>query len=148
MARLAVIFTVISLLFTISHARFIQVHDVTPDETVNDLPEFDPEKATAILLPSERPGFEPAKLIDFKHDDASETESDVDSLPLTMVSFRPINRHFPRRPIIPFRHKHNCRLHKRRLMLTRSRAALFARSRRDGQGFPKMAPSLRRQEVS
>ncbi|OMP02974.1 hypothetical protein COLO4_10683 [Corchorus olitorius] len=113
MARLAVIFTVISLLFTISHARFIQVHDVTADETVNDLPESDPEKATAILLPSERPGFEPAKVVDFKHDDASETDSDVDSMPLTTVSFRPINRHFHRRPMFPFRHKHNCRLHKR-----------------------------------
>ncbi|XVE58050.1 hypothetical protein DITRI_Ditri04bG0139200 [Diplodiscus trichospermus] len=116
MARLAFLFTVIFLLFTFSHARFFTVepeHGANSDETIPDLPESNPETTSAILLPSERAGFEPAKIVDFKHDDASETESSVESVPLTTISFRPVNRHFPRRPLIPFRHKHNCRFHKR-----------------------------------
>ena len=118
MSRFAVLFTVIFLLFTFSHARFLTgepEHDVTSEETMTNLPESDPRTTTAILLPSERPGFEPAKIVDFKHDDASETDSDVESVPLTTISFHPVNRHFPRLPLIPFRHKHNCRFHKRPL---------------------------------
>ncbi|XWS48812.1 hypothetical protein CRYUN_Cryun13aG0108700 [Craigia yunnanensis] len=116
MARFAVFFTVIFLLFTFSHARFFTAEpeqDVTPEETIANLPESDPKTSTAILLPSERPGFEPAKIVDFKHDDASETDPDVESDSLKTISFHPVNRHFPRRPLIPFRHKHNCRFHKR-----------------------------------
>ncbi|XP_022721258.1 uncharacterized protein LOC111278843 [Durio zibethinus] len=116
MARFSVLFTVIFLLFTFSHARFFTAeteHEVNPEESIIDLPESDPKTTTAILLPSERPGFEPAKIVDFKHDDASETDSDVEFIPLTTISFHPVNRHFPRRPLIPFRHKHNCRFHKR-----------------------------------
>ncbi|TYI69226.1 hypothetical protein E1A91_D08G139800v1 [Gossypium mustelinum] len=106
MARLAFLFTLTFLLFTFSHARFItseSQHDVTPEKS-----ESDPE--SAILLPSEKPHFEPPKLLDFKHDDDA---SGVASVPLTRISFNPVNRHFPRRPLIPFRHKHNCRFHKR-----------------------------------
>lgn len=116
MARLAVLFSVVFLLLSLSHARFLTVepdHDVTSEETATELPEFDPLTATAILLPSERSGFEPSKIVDFKHDDASETDTVVESVPLTKISFRPVNRHFPRRPLLPFRHKHNCRYHKR-----------------------------------
>ncbi|XVF12992.1 hypothetical protein REPUB_Repub08aG0168100 [Reevesia pubescens] len=116
MARLAVSFTVIFLLFTFSQAFFITVEPenyVNSEETVSDLPESDPKTTTAILLPTERPGFEPAKIVDFKHEDASETHSDVEADPLTMINFHPVNRHFPRRPLVPFRHKHNCRFYKR-----------------------------------
>ncbi|KAB2069750.1 hypothetical protein ES319_A08G112500v1 [Gossypium barbadense] len=111
MARLAFLFTLTFLLFTFSQARFItseSQHDVTPEKSVTDFPESDPE--SAILLPSEKPHFEPPKLLDFKHDDDA---SGVASVPLTKISFNPVNRHFPRRPLIPFRHKHNCRFHKR-----------------------------------
>ncbi|KAB2017117.1 hypothetical protein ES319_D08G139200v1 [Gossypium barbadense] len=108
MARLAFLFTLTFLLFTFSHARFItseSQHDVTPEKSES---EFDPE--SAILLPSEKPHFEPPKFLDFKHDDDA---SGVASVPLTRIRFNPVNRHFPRRPLNPFRHKHNCRFHKR-----------------------------------
>ncbi|KAE8717172.1 Pectin lyase-like superfamily protein [Hibiscus syriacus] len=97
MARLAFLFY-LSLLFTFSHARFL-----TADEISADLPESNPESTTSILLPSKRPD----------HDDASETDSGIGSIPLTMIRFHPVTRHFPRRPLIPFRHKHSCRFHKR-----------------------------------
>ncbi|XVF10433.1 hypothetical protein REPUB_Repub07fG0182500 [Reevesia pubescens] len=117
MARLAVLFTVIFLLLTFSDARFVSVQseqDVSPEETVPNLPEADTKTTTTILLPSERPGFEPSKIVDFNNDDvSSETDSGVESVPLTMISFHPVNRHFPRRPLVPYRHKHNCRFHKR-----------------------------------
>ncbi|XP_007040495.2 PREDICTED: urease accessory protein UreE [Theobroma cacao] len=116
MARLAVAFTVIFLFTFSSHARFLtaeQEHDVTLEETETKLPESNPKTTNAIFLPSEKPGFESAEVVDFKPDDALETVSEVDSAPLTKISFRPVNRHFPRRPMIPFRHKHNCRFHKR-----------------------------------
>lgn len=118
MTRTAVLFTVIFLLFTFSYARFITVepeHDVTTKETDPDLTESDPKTTTSIRLPGEGPGFEPAKVVDFKHvdGDASKTELDVDSIPLTTIRFHPVNRHFPRRPLIPFRHKHDCRFHNR-----------------------------------
>ncbi|KAK8618061.1 hypothetical protein V6N13_115936 [Hibiscus sabdariffa] len=112
MARLAFLFTVILLLFTLSHARFLTAesdHDVTPDKTLSDLP----ESTTTILLPSERSDFEPTKLLDFKHGDASETDSGIGSVPLTKIRFHPLIIHFPRRPMFPFRQKHDCRFHKR-----------------------------------
>ncbi|XP_021292483.1 uncharacterized protein LOC110422790 [Herrania umbratica] len=115
MARLAVTFTVI-FLFTFSyHARFLTAepeHDVTLEQTESKLPESDSKTTNAVFLPSEKPGLESAEVVDFKPD-ALETVSDVDSVPLTEISFRPVNRHFPRRPMIPFRHKHNCRFHRR-----------------------------------
>ncbi|GMI76413.1 hypothetical protein HRI_001310600 [Hibiscus trionum] len=112
MARLAFLFAVLLLLFTFSHARFITAEsdpDVTPDETHTDLP----ESTTTIFLPSQIPDSDPPKLLEFKHDDASETDSGVGSVPLTKIRFHPVNRRFPGRPLFPFRHKHNCRFHKR-----------------------------------
>ncbi|XP_039010919.1 histidine-rich glycoprotein-like [Hibiscus syriacus] len=99
MAKLAFLFSIF-LLFTFSHARFL-----TADETPADLPESDPESTTSILLPSQSH--------DFNHDDASKTGYRTGSLPLTRIRFQPVNRHFPRRPFFPFRHKHSCRYHKR-----------------------------------
>ncbi|GMI95543.1 hypothetical protein like AT5G41860 [Hibiscus trionum] len=101
MARLAFLFSLI-LLFTVSHARFFTAESEHDDQTHTDLP----ESTTAILLPSERPDFKPPKLLDFK--------PGVGSVHFTRIRFHPVNRHFPRRPLFPyFRHKHNCRFHKR-----------------------------------
>lgn len=116
MARLAVSFIVIFVLFTVSHARFIVPDQaVTSEETVAELPESDSTTTNVILLPNEKPDSEPAKTVDSKHDvdDASEADPDLDSVPLTMISFRPVKGHFPRHPLIPFRNGHDCRYHRR-----------------------------------
>ncbi|XP_039035590.1 uncharacterized protein LOC120172100 [Hibiscus syriacus] len=150
MARLAFLFSLF-LLFTLSHARFL-----TADETSSDLPESNPESTTttSIFLPSERP--------DLNNDDAS----GIGSIPLTRIRFLPVNRHFPRRPLFPFRHKHSCRFHKRfrtlnprfhhkrfisygnDMILSDDKSfdpeshGVFVRSTPDGAVFTMMAPSL------
>ncbi|KAL1136925.1 hypothetical protein V6Z11_A12G272300 [Gossypium hirsutum] len=83
MARLAISFIVIFVLFTISHARFIVPDQaVTSEEIVAGLPESDSTTTNVILLPNE-------------------------------ISFRPVKGHFPRHPLIPFRNGHDCRYHRR-----------------------------------
>ncbi|GMJ06212.1 hypothetical protein HRI_004290400 [Hibiscus trionum] len=111
MARIVVLFTVIFLVLTVTHGRFIVPEQtISPEETVTVLPE---PRHTIIDLPSEKPDSEQAKTVDFKHYDTMEADPDLDSFPLTMTSFRPVNGHFPRHPLVPFRHKHDCHFHKR-----------------------------------
>ncbi|KAE8657282.1 hypothetical protein F3Y22_tig00116996pilonHSYRG00372 [Hibiscus syriacus] len=98
MTRLAVLITVTFLSLTVTHARLnVPERTVIPEETVTDLPGPDHTTTSVIDLPSEKP----------------DSDSDLDSFPLTMTSFRPINGHFPRHPLVPFRHKHDCHSHKR-----------------------------------
>ncbi|KAE8712786.1 hypothetical protein F3Y22_tig00110226pilonHSYRG00060 [Hibiscus syriacus] len=93
MSRLAVLFTVTFLSLTVTHARLIGPEQtVIPEDTVTGLPGSD-----HIDLPGEK----------------TEPDSDLDTVPLTMTSFRPINGHFPMHPLVPFRHKHDYHSHKR-----------------------------------
>ncbi|MBA0773487.1 hypothetical protein Gotri_008760 [Gossypium trilobum] len=80
MARLAISFIAIFVLFTVSHARFIVPDQaVTSEEIVAELPESDSTTTNVILLPNEKPNSEPAKTVDSKHDvdDASEADPDL-----------------------------------------------------------------------
>ncbi|KAI4315520.1 hypothetical protein L6164_028318 [Bauhinia variegata] len=95
-------------------------------------PHPNPTAANTLFLPSENPDTEPATLIHLEPDTitgskpepqavqsqpetSTESQSEVspsdpDSVPFTIISFRPINRHIPRRPLpLPYRHGHRCR---------------------------------------
>ncbi|GLU05957.1 hypothetical protein SLE2022_230290 [Rubroshorea leprosula] len=119
MAKLAVTVAVVFLLLAVSPAHFQEV----------DLPEHDAaatveteaslsENQKAIFLPSEDVGFDTANL-EFNSQDAEskpeisevETGPDTHTVPLTVISYRPNNSQFPRRPFLPFhrRHRLNCR---------------------------------------
>ncbi|KAL4347046.1 hypothetical protein GQ457_17G021820 [Hibiscus cannabinus] len=114
MARIVVFFTVICLVLTAAHGRFnVPEQTVSPEETVTVLPKPDHTISNVIDLPSEKPDSEQDTAVDFKNYDTLEADSDLDSFPLTMTSFRPVNGHFPRQQLIPFRHKHDCHFHKR-----------------------------------
>ncbi|KAK8520941.1 hypothetical protein V6N13_077071 [Hibiscus sabdariffa] len=114
MARIVVFFTVICLVLAVTHGRFIVPEQtVSPEETVTVLPKPDHTISNVIDLPSEKPDSEQDTAVDFKNYDTLEADSDLDSFPLTMTSFRPVNGHFPRQQLIPFRHKHDCHFHKR-----------------------------------
>lgn len=115
--KIIVTVTILFFLFTFGYARTpldLPENDVMSIDAL--LPESNPKATDAILLPSEKPTvveFEPeteTKLPEI--DTAEETkETEIDSAPLKFVSFRPINRHFPRRPFPPFRHGSRCRHH-------------------------------------
>ncbi|XP_016686343.1 uncharacterized protein [Gossypium hirsutum] len=135
MTPFTVMLMVLFLVFTLSQARFLTVEPelrrsvrqvqarfltvepelgATAQDTISNVPDSDPRTTTiTILLSGDRPGSEPAaKLVDFKHGDVPETDSDVVSVPLESISFRPVNRYFSRyhqrfRPL-------NLRFHKKR----------------------------------
>lgn len=67
-------------------------------------------RTATILLPSEKPSLahEAATPVQLDHDHvASDSELAHGSVPLTLVSFHPINRHF-RRGHLPLRRRHRC----------------------------------------
>ncbi|GLT67918.1 hypothetical protein SLA2020_401920 [Shorea laevis] len=125
MAKLAVTVAVVFLLLAVSPAHFQEV----------DLPEHDAaatleaeasslENQKAIFLPSVDVGFDTAN-VEFNSQDAEskpeilEVETgpesvDTHTVPLTMISVRPNNRQFPRRPFLPFRHRHRLNCSQRR----------------------------------
>ena len=80
--------------------------------TIGKLPENEGKEAITPELESEIDG---AKLPEPEvFEPAEESESNVESVPLTVVTFRPINRHFQRmhdRRPFPFRMPHRCRHH-------------------------------------
>lgn len=119
--------------FTLATARYpldLPENDVTShDDNLANWSDSDPKVTATLILPSEKPESQPATAVEFESEETehadsklpekvigtsesiherSETESDK-TVPLTVVTFRPINRHFPRRPLIPFRRAHRCR---------------------------------------
>ncbi|GKV31732.1 hypothetical protein SLEP1_g40401 [Rubroshorea leprosula] len=119
MAKLAVTVAVVFLLLAVSPAHFQEVdlleHDAAATvETEASLS----ENQKAIFLPSEDVGFDTANL-EFKSQDAEskpeisevETGPDTHNVPLTVISSRPNNSQFTRRPFLPLhrRHRLNCR---------------------------------------
>ncbi|KAE8671584.1 Pectin lyase-like superfamily protein [Hibiscus syriacus] len=114
MAPLVVLFIVTFLFLTVTEARFILPEQtVNHEEIVTDLPEPGHKITNVIDLPGEKTGSEAAKTVDIKLYETLGADSDLDSFPLTMTSFRPVNGHFPRHPLIPFRHKHDCHFHRK-----------------------------------
>lgn len=131
MAKL--VFFLVALLFLFSFSHALTPSDLPEKETNGrDLantkfPESETKPATAILLPSEKRDSEPAKDFEWIPEAAATKLPDSDgptilaneestefthseSVPLTVISFRPVNRHFPRRPFpLSFRHGHRCR---------------------------------------
>ncbi|WCJ26491.1 hypothetical protein M5689_008303 [Euphorbia peplus] len=111
---------VLLLLLTVAAAAH------NPSPSLVTLPDSDPKPEAAILLPSERPESElvdPAEILSAdskaqeteQYEVKSESEIETDSLPLTtVVTLRPINRHFSRGSFFPFRRGHKCHGYHRR----------------------------------
>ena len=142
MAKLALTFALICFFFAFTHARFSS--DLTVNDVVKDvkepLPESDPKESTTsnIFLPTESSEPDPDitdSTVELKPEKFVESEEfqenpnpnpkdseEVNSVPLTVITFRPINhRHFPRRPFpLTFRHGHRCHGQHLRLRLRRS----------------------------
>ncbi|KAF3448691.1 hypothetical protein FNV43_RR09404 [Rhamnella rubrinervis] len=121
MAKLVLTIAVICVFFAFSHARTpadLPVADVITDESLNDHLE-----TATLRLPSERDESEPVTKVEWVREsteskrpettesfDKPDESEPSDSVPLTVISFRPINRHFPRRPFpLTFRRGHPCR---------------------------------------
>uniref|UniRef100_A0A2P2JQ28 Uncharacterized protein LOC103404356 n=1 Tax=Rhizophora mucronata TaxID=61149 RepID=A0A2P2JQ28_RHIMU len=117
-------------LFTLAHSRSPldpPGNDVITAHATVDMPEPNSKTKNGILLPSEKPEFGSEKVVEVEPEAkpsklpetvtwperrAEPLERETQSSPLTFINFRPINRHFPRRPFIPFfRHGHRCRHH-------------------------------------
>ncbi|KAH7513763.1 uncharacterized protein LOC112493417 [Ziziphus jujuba] len=129
MAKLYLTVAVIFLIFAFSNARTpadLPATEVIGDESLNTQTRSDIQTASnnPILLPSERSDNEPVTLVELEPDtirsnfaefrtgesSPKDSEPTSESVPLTVISFRPINRHFPRRPFpLSFRHGHRCR---------------------------------------
>ncbi|KAJ9173713.1 hypothetical protein P3X46_016823 [Hevea brasiliensis] len=130
---LSVAVAALLFLFTFAHARAPldqPENDVTSrDDRLADLPESDPKATATIVLPSEKPESKSANVVKLESEETESTESKLPgkeigtsesfheksetettvTVPLTLITFRPINRHFLRRPLIPFRRGHRCR---------------------------------------
>uniref|UniRef100_A0A2P2JQ35 Uncharacterized protein n=1 Tax=Rhizophora mucronata TaxID=61149 RepID=A0A2P2JQ35_RHIMU len=132
--------TALFFFFALTHASQLDLPEnvtVTPHE---NLPEPISKDKNSILLPSERSDFESVTVAEVESVPVAEVESvpvaevepekkpvnlpktvettevrlesETQTVPLTFVSFRPINRHFPRRSFIPFFGRgHRCRHH-------------------------------------
>ncbi|KAF9689247.1 hypothetical protein SADUNF_Sadunf01G0072000 [Salix dunnii] len=80
-----------------------------------ELPKSEQKATTVLLLPSQNPETAAKHPVDVKTEDktdpgSSTTESIETVVPLTVVTFRPINRQFfPRRPLLPVGPGHRCR---------------------------------------
>ncbi|KAG6788229.1 hypothetical protein POTOM_004286 [Populus tomentosa] len=102
--------TVLFFLCTIASSR-------TPLDlgTLPELPKSEPKATPVLLLPSqslETAVKHPVEVrIEDKTDPGSSTTESIETVvPLTVVTFRPINRQFfPRRPLLPLRPRHRCR---------------------------------------
>ncbi|EXC63302.1 hypothetical protein L484_000045 [Morus notabilis] len=118
MAKLAVTFVLLCLFFAFSHARFasdLPQIEAFAKEATEILPEADSKPSTTgdILLPSEKHVSEPgSETIQVNLEESVSEPGADDAAPLTLISFRPVNRHFPRRPFpLTLRHGHRCRHH-------------------------------------
>ncbi|KAL6177393.1 hypothetical protein ACLB2K_048919 [Fragaria x ananassa] len=134
MAKLISTAAALFLLFAFSHARMpSDLPNALDAITDNKIPVTDAEiKATTttdntLRLPSERPGSETvlesepetvsvaeeqklpeaAEFATIVSNEENTDASKSETLPLTVISFRPVGRHFPRRPFpLGFRHGH------------------------------------------
>ncbi|EXB66080.1 hypothetical protein L484_003881 [Morus notabilis] len=102
MAKLAVTFVLLCLFFAFSHARFasdLPQIEAFAKEATEILPEADSKPSTTgdILLPSEKHVSEPgSETIQVNLEESVSEPGADDAAPLTLISFRPVNRHFPR----------------------------------------------------
>ncbi|KAG6684833.1 hypothetical protein I3843_12G083700 [Carya illinoinensis] len=127
MAKLVFAVTVSFFLFSLCHAR-ISSDPIQNDAIVEEpktvfftFPQHDTKTTTrtTVLLPSEKHGSELPTMVEFKPKKtdpklpgSDAKESETDSVHLTMVSFRPINRHFPRHSFpVTFHRGHHFRRH-------------------------------------
>ncbi|KAH7550148.1 hypothetical protein ACOSP7_024673 [Xanthoceras sorbifolium] len=125
MAKLAVTVTVFLFVIALSHARIpvdLTENDVTNHDLPTDLTESDLKSTTnMIFLPSDKTESEPQDML-VKHaineaepqkteSDSSESKTTTTFEPLAVINFRPINRQFPRRPSLLFRHRRPCHHH-------------------------------------
>ncbi|GKV40059.1 hypothetical protein SLEP1_g47735 [Rubroshorea leprosula] len=108
MAKVASTVAVVFLFLAVSAAHFQEVdlwkHSaVATWKTVSTSSEHDQNRAEAVVIPS--------KAVEFNFNTEEESGLDSHTVPLTMTNFRPINRRFPRRPLVPLRNRHrpNCR---------------------------------------
>ncbi|CAN6718579.1 unnamed protein product [Malus baccata var. baccata] len=114
MAKLLLSLAALFLLFAFSRARTssdLPANEIKARDPADvKLPESNPKPktpttTTTILLPSEKPDTESATGATI----LPKEESTIETVPLTVFSFRPVNRHFPRRPFpLSFRHGRPC----------------------------------------
>ncbi|KAJ7945033.1 Myb-related protein like [Quillaja saponaria] len=132
MAKLAASFSVLLFLFVLSYARNpgdIPLKDFVSSDPLLE-PKTNPATAKTILLPSENPDSEAATVIEWEPESSNSKNFELDaglesleastesseaskSVPLTVISFRPINRQIPRRSLpLWVRRGHRChRIH-------------------------------------
>lgn len=131
MAKLAVFLPglICFLLLSTVHSLSDQPeNDVEISDSFTGLPESNPRAQTLITLFLPRENLEPetelaetstgTKLPDGDPETVTtegikRTQIETDSVPLTAATFRPINRHFVRRPFHLFRDRRPCRNHRR-----------------------------------
>ncbi|CAK7335702.1 unnamed protein product [Dovyalis caffra] len=129
---MAVKFTVtVAVLFFLCTVAFSRTPLGLPydDVALSEITKSDPKATPALLLPSQnpesesKPETEPITVVtypvneeiaDKTEQEGSTTEVKTESVetvvPLTVVTFRPINpQFFPRRPLLPLRPRHRCR---------------------------------------
>ncbi|KAJ4711907.1 sarcoplasmic reticulum histidine-rich calcium-binding protein-like [Melia azedarach] len=110
MAKLTVTVTVFLFILSLVQARTpldLPENGVNTQELRSDGQESVPKTtATGILLPSEKQDAKP------KTETKPENTETIDFVPLTVINFRPINRHFPRHPSLTLRHRRPCRHHR------------------------------------
>jgi len=146
MAKL--IFTVAALfvLFAFSHARTpsdLLANEIKGRDAADKVPVADAKHTNTLLLPSERTEsesesesatvaeWEPETVAESKLPEAElatiesneentvDTSKPTESVPLTVISFRHVGRHFPRHPFpFSFRQRHRCGGHRRGKRLT------------------------------
>lgn len=114
MAKLIVTVALLLCVLALAQARAsldLKENDVIK-EHVSTAEQESVSKTTAtwpasILLPSQKPDSETERSESGK----PETET-TDFLPLTVINFHPINRHFPHHPSLTFRNRRPCRGHR------------------------------------
>uniref|UniRef100_A0A6N2M424 Uncharacterized protein n=1 Tax=Salix viminalis TaxID=40686 RepID=A0A6N2M424_SALVM len=112
--KLAVTVAVLLFVCTVAFSRTpLDLGD--DDVALPELPKSEPKATSVLLLPSQNPETAAKHPVGVKTEEktdpgSSTTESFETVVPLTVVTFRPINRQFfPRRPLLPVGPRHRCR---------------------------------------
>jgi hypothetical protein len=132
MAKLILTVAALFVLFAFSHAR--TPSDLLPNEikgrdAADKVPVADAQHTNTLLLPSERPESESATVaaewepetaaIESNEENTVDSSKPTEVVPLTVISFRPVGRQFPRRPFpFSFRQRHRCGGHRQGKRLT------------------------------
>ncbi|KAJ6712614.1 hypothetical protein OIU79_008767 [Salix purpurea] len=112
--KLTVTVAVLLFVCTVAFSR-TQLDLGDEDVALPELPKSEPKATTVLLLPSQNPETAAKHPVGVKTEEktdqgSSTTESFETVVPLTVVTFRPINRQFfPRRPLMPVGPSHRCR---------------------------------------